>query len=56
MVQAAETRNGHPTFYAPTINEWRTWLAKNGKTGKSVWLIIYHKESKTPERNLRRSH
>ena len=46
--QSPETKNGHPTFYAPTIKEWRAWLAKNGKTEKSVWLIIYHKESKTP--------
>jgi uncharacterized protein YdeI (YjbR/CyaY-like superfamily) len=36
------------TLHAKTRKEWRTWLAKNHKSEKSVWLIIYHKSSQTP--------
>ena len=32
---------------AESTEEWRTWLAENCQTEKSVWLIIYHKKSKT---------
>lgn len=32
---------------AKTREEWRKWLEKNNKSEKSVWLIIYHKTSKT---------
>jgi len=28
--------------------EWRKWLEKNHRSEKSVWLIIYRKESKVP--------
>ena len=42
-----ETVNGTPVFYAPTRSAWRQWLEKNGLSEKSVWLIIYHKKSKT---------
>lgn len=43
-----EYRDGIPAFHARTRNEWRKWLAKNHQTEKSVWLIIYRKESTTP--------
>ena len=43
-----ETKNGIPAFYAKTRAEWRTWLQKNSQMESSVWLIIYHKKSKTP--------
>jgi uncharacterized protein YdeI (YjbR/CyaY-like superfamily) len=43
-----ELYNGIPTFYAKTRNEWRKWLTKNHLSEKSVWLIIYKKESDTP--------
>ena len=43
-----ETKDGIPTLYASSTAEWRTWLNDNGKTEKSVWLIVYHKTSKTP--------
>ncbi|MCE7072929.1 YdeI/OmpD-associated family protein [Dyadobacter sp. CY327] len=43
-----ETKNEIKAFYAPTRKEWREWLQKNGQTAQSVWLIIYHKSSKTP--------
>jgi uncharacterized protein YdeI (YjbR/CyaY-like superfamily) len=43
-----ETKNEIKAFYAATRMEWRNWLAENGQKEKSVWLIIYHKSSKTP--------
>ena len=43
-----ETKNGIETFYAPTNKEWREWLSEKGHSEKSVWLIIYHKNSQTP--------
>jgi uncharacterized protein YdeI (YjbR/CyaY-like superfamily) len=49
--QQTETKNGIPAFYAKTNKEWRRWLAKNGESEKSVWLIIYHKDSKTSSIN-----
>jgi uncharacterized protein YdeI (YjbR/CyaY-like superfamily) len=42
-----ELHNGIITFYAQTRNEWRVWLEKNHQSEKSVWLIIYHKNSDT---------
>lgn len=41
-------KDGIKTHYAKTRKEWRKWLDKNQAAEKSVWLIIYHKESKTP--------
>jgi uncharacterized protein YdeI (YjbR/CyaY-like superfamily) len=41
-----ELRNGIKTFYAKSRREWRKWLEKNHQAEKSVWLIIYHKESR----------
>lgn len=32
----------------PTTTAWRNWLSQNHATEKSVFLIIYHKESGTP--------
>lgn len=42
------TKDGVPTFYAKDQAAWRNWLAANHATTKSVWLIIYKKESGTP--------
>lgn len=42
-----EIYNGIQTFYAKTRKEWRKWLEKNHQSEKSVWLIIYKKESDT---------
>jgi len=36
------------TFYARSEREWRKWLQKNHDAEKSVWLIIYKKETKVP--------
>jgi uncharacterized protein YdeI (YjbR/CyaY-like superfamily) len=43
-----EIYNNIKTFHAKTRKEWRNWLEKNHQSEKSVWLIIYKKESKTP--------
>jgi len=39
--------DGVETFHASGRAAWRAWLESNHKTKKSVWLIIYHKESST---------
>jgi uncharacterized protein YdeI (YjbR/CyaY-like superfamily) len=36
------------TFYPKSISAWRNWLAKNGTTQKSVWLIYYKKHTDKP--------
>jgi uncharacterized protein YdeI (YjbR/CyaY-like superfamily) len=43
-----EIYNGIQTFHAKTRQEWRKWLEENHQSEKSVWLIIYKKESETP--------
>jgi uncharacterized protein YdeI (YjbR/CyaY-like superfamily) len=43
-----ELNNNIKTFYAKTRKQWRVWLQNNHTIEKSVWLIIYKKESKTP--------
>lgn len=45
-MQVNELKNGTKTFHAKTRNDWRKWLLKNHKKEKSIWLIIYKKESK----------
>ena len=42
-----ELHNDIKTFHAKTRKEWRKWLEKNHQSEKSVWLIIYHKDSAT---------
>nr|WP_295925222.1 YdeI/OmpD-associated family protein [uncultured Dyadobacter sp.] len=42
-----ETKNGIEAIPAPSSNEWRAWLAKNGSKKDAVFLIIYHKDSPT---------
>jgi len=43
----AEIKDGKPAIYAKSRAEWRTWLQENCKHEKSVWLILFHKKSKT---------
>jgi uncharacterized protein YdeI (YjbR/CyaY-like superfamily) len=43
-----ELHNELKTFHAKTRKEWRDWLEKNHQSEKSIWLIIYKKESETP--------
>lgn len=40
-----EVYNNVQTFHAKSPKEWRKWLEKNHQSEKSVWLIIYKKES-----------
>ena len=42
-----ETKDGIPTLYASSTEEWRKWLSGNCQIKKSIWLIVYHKSSKT---------
>lgn len=39
--------DGIPTYYASDRAAWRTWLSEHHATEKSVWLIIYRKQSST---------
>jgi uncharacterized protein YdeI (YjbR/CyaY-like superfamily) len=43
-----ETMEGIATYYATSTNEWRKWLHDNCQVEQSVWLIVYHKNNKTP--------
>jgi uncharacterized protein YdeI (YjbR/CyaY-like superfamily) len=43
-----ELYNGSNTFHAKSQQEWRNWLIENHQIEKSVWLIIYRKESGIP--------
>lgn len=47
-----ETKDGKQAIYAKTRKEWRDWLQENSQIEKSVWLILYHKKSKTESVNL----
>lgn len=39
---------GVPVVFAASEAEWRNWLLVNHQTEKSVWLVIYRKESGFP--------
>jgi uncharacterized protein YdeI (YjbR/CyaY-like superfamily) len=43
-----EEKNGVATFHAKSRQEWRNWLKEYHQKEKSVWLIIYKKESQMP--------
>ncbi len=43
-----EIYNNIKTFHAKTRKDWREWLLQNHQLEKSVWLIIYKKNSDTP--------
>ena len=43
-----ELKDGQPTFYASNTQAWRDWLADNCHSEKSIWLIIYRKDSGVP--------
>lgn len=42
-----EIYKGVKATSAKNSNEWRDWLAQNHSTEKSIWLIIYKKDSGT---------
>ena len=41
-----EIKDKIKTYYAKTRKDWRDWLYENHIIEKSVWLIMYHKDSK----------
>jgi uncharacterized protein YdeI (YjbR/CyaY-like superfamily) len=43
-----ELKDNIKTFHAKTQEDWRKWLEKYHDKEKSVWLIIYKKESDVP--------
>lgn len=43
-----ELKNDVETFYAKSQKTWRQWLEKHHQKKKSVWLIIYKKDSGVP--------
>jgi uncharacterized protein YdeI (YjbR/CyaY-like superfamily) len=47
-----ETKDGIIELYAKTRKESLDWLQENSQIEKSVWLILYHKKSKTESVNL----
>lgn len=47
-MQKMEVYKGIPTVHAKSQYEWRTWLKHNHQSERSVWLIIFKKESETP--------
>jgi uncharacterized protein YdeI (YjbR/CyaY-like superfamily) len=42
-----EVYKGIKAIQAKDRKSWRKWLEKNHQTEKSVWLIIFHKDSET---------
>jgi uncharacterized protein YdeI (YjbR/CyaY-like superfamily) len=36
------------TLYVTTREEWRTWLVKNHRTAKEVWLVYYKRHTGKP--------
>jgi uncharacterized protein YdeI (YjbR/CyaY-like superfamily) len=46
-----ELKNEIKTFYAESREQWRNWLDENHLAEKSVWLIMYKKESQVPSIN-----
>lgn len=42
-----EQLNDINTFHALNRQEWRNWLEKNHNKEKCIWLILFHKNSKT---------
>lgn len=43
-----EIIEGENTFHANSTSDWRKWLEENHHSTKSIWSIIYKKESATP--------
>lgn len=42
-----ETKDGKQAIIAKDRDEWRKWLQDNSQKESSVWLILFHKKSKT---------
>ncbi|MEM7572952.1 MAG: YdeI/OmpD-associated family protein [Bacteroidota bacterium] len=48
MEYEAQRADGVATTYAASPEDWRNWLAQNHDLQRSVWLIIYKKDSGVP--------
>ncbi|WP_369049544.1 YdeI family protein [Tenacibaculum sp. UWU-22] len=48
MIKTIETVESSPTLRVKNVSEWRNWLERNCEKEKIIWLIVYHKSSKTP--------
>ncbi|MEO1434183.1 MAG: YdeI/OmpD-associated family protein [Bacteroidota bacterium] len=48
MEYEQQRADGVTTFYALDVVAWRAWLTEHHQNVKSVWLIIYRKDSGTP--------
>jgi uncharacterized protein YdeI (YjbR/CyaY-like superfamily) len=48
MKNNLELKDDAKTLYVSSLRDWRKWLNQNCQTEKSIWLIVYHKNSKTP--------
>jgi uncharacterized protein YdeI (YjbR/CyaY-like superfamily) len=48
LTNPIETNNSVRAIYAKSRKDWRSWLENNHRSEKSVWLVRYHKDSKTP--------
>jgi uncharacterized protein YdeI (YjbR/CyaY-like superfamily) len=33
---------------AASAADWRAWLERNCRSGREIWLVVYHKNSGTP--------
>ncbi|MGV8091591.1 MAG: YdeI family protein [Mangrovibacterium sp.] len=42
-----EIKDGKQAIYAKDREQWRQWLQENSQKERSVWLILFHKKSKT---------
>jgi len=47
-----ETKDGKQAVSAKNRHVWREWLKQNGQIEKSVWLILYRKNSGIESVNL----
>ncbi|HOO10258.1 MAG TPA: hypothetical protein PKW06_09990 [Cyclobacteriaceae bacterium] len=48
MKRPNETVESNPALMVENTKEWRDWLEQNWKKEKVIWLIVFHKTSKTP--------
>lgn len=46
--KALEPHRETEAIHAPTLADWRAWLAQHHDQAKSIWLVIYKKQSGVP--------
>lgn len=47
MVKTPQVVTDDEAFEPATVEEWREWLALNGRTQRSIWLVVHRKGSET---------